>query len=55
MAVQGDGRWGGDYTDTTQELEGEEVDHSGFWVRRPGAVDAHAGERCSKRARTSAP
>ena len=54
-AVQGDGRWGGDHSNTAQELEGEEVDQSGFWVRRPSAADAHAGERCAKRARTSAP
>ena len=53
--VQGTRRWGGDSTEPTQELEIEEVDHSGGWIRRPDAADAHAGERCSKRIRTAAP
>ena len=54
-AVQGAGR-GGDYTETTAELEIEEGVWSGLRIVRPDAsdvADAHAGDRLSKRLRTS--
>lgn len=56
-AAEGVCRGGGDYAETSMFREIEEGDHSG--VRIGGSVahaaDAHAGERCTKRIRTSPP
>lgn len=50
-------RGGGDYAETSKFIEVEKGEHTG--VRIGGSVaqfaDAHAGERCAKRFRTSPP
>ena len=45
---------GGGYAEATKEIEIEQGDHGGVPIGRPNAADAHAGERCGKRIRTSA-
>ena len=48
---------GGDYTETSKVIEVEEGGHNGLQIAGPvaHATDAHAGERCGKRIRTSPP
>lgn len=52
--VPGDRRWCGDYADTTNQIKIEEGDDCGVRIGRHDDANAHAGDRCTKRARTSA-
>ena len=56
-AVQGIGREGGFESDTSKDMQIEEGHHIGQRIAGSGAhvADAHAGERCGKRLRSSAP
>ena len=52
--VKGARRWGGDHTETACENKVDEGDHCGVRIGGHDVADAHARERCTKRARTSA-
>ena len=45
---------GGDYAEATKAIEIEQGDLCSVWIGGHDVADAHARERCTKRARTSA-
>lgn len=53
-ASEGNRRVGGDYAETCNKIDDEEVGHGGVRLRGPCTSDAHAEERGGKRIRTSA-
>lgn len=52
--VPGARRWCGGYAETTKEIKIEEGDECGVRIGGHDVADAHAGDRCTKRAQTSA-